>query len=64
MAATIGPQTGGLVVARSDQLLQLQMVRGTTYGSPGPFVAAIYNWSPRTIVGWDQFARDSPLQVL
>ena len=39
MAATIGPR---LVVARSDQLWQLQMARGTTYGSQ--------NWT-RTICG-------------
>ena len=42
MAAIIGPHTGGLVVARADQLWQLQMVRGTMYGSQ--------NWS-RTIRG-------------
>ena len=41
MAALIGPQKGRLVVARADQLSQLQMVLGTMYGSQEPYVAAI-----------------------
>ena len=62
MAAIIGPQKGGLVVARADQLLQLQMVRGTMYGSQNwsRTIRGCHTWSPRTVGGWDQFARDRP----
>ena len=61
MAAIIGQQKGGLVVARADQLWQLQMVRGTMYGSQNwsRTIRGCHNWSPRTVGGWDQFARDS-----
>ena len=61
MAATIGLQTGGLVVARSDQLWQLQM---TTYGSQNwsRTICGCHNWSPRTVGEWDQFARDRPFK--
>ena len=51
MAATIRPQTGGQVAARSDQLWQLQMVRETVKTGPGPFVAAITGPSPGPLVG-------------
>ena len=63
MAATIGPQKGGLVVARADQVWQLQMVRGTMCGSQNwsRTIRGCHNWSPRTVGGWDQFSRDRPL---
>ena len=54
-----------IVVARSDQLWQLQ-IWGTTYGSQNwsRTISGCHNWSPRTIGGWDQFARDRSLNFV